>query len=230
MRTIGVYLYPNMTMLDVLGPHQFLGLVPELNVVTVAKTKDPVVTDTKIRILPDHDFASCPPVDILLVGGAGDTSAEMKDPEVMDWFRKVGAGAEYVTSVCTGALILAEAGLLDGYKATTHWAYKDFLATYPEVQVADDRVVRDRNRITGGGVTAGIDFGLTLIADLVGPETAGALQLVGEYNPQPPTPFGHPDTSPPELVAAVRAMCDEMAPAMVELLRSRRGKAAAEGR
>lgn len=117
MRTIGVYIYQHMTMRDVLGPHQFLGLVPEFEVVTVAKTKEPVVTDTRIRLLPDHDLATCPPLDVLLVGGAVDPSAEMRDEEVMAWFRSVAERAEYVTSVCTGALILAEAGLLDGYKA-----------------------------------------------------------------------------------------------------------------
>jgi transcriptional regulator GlxA family with amidase domain len=226
MRTIGVYLYQNMTMLDVLGPQQFLGMVPEFEVVTVAKSTEPVVTDTKIRLLPDHDFTSCPPLDILLVGGAADTSAEMSDDDVMAWFKKVGESAEYVTSVCTGALILAEAGLLDGYQATTHWAYKEQLASYPEISVAAGRVVTDRNRITGGGVTAGIDFGLTLISQLVSPETAAALQLIGEYDPQPPTPCGSPETSPPELVAAVRAMAAEMAPAMGEFFAAKEQRTA----
>jgi cyclohexyl-isocyanide hydratase len=188
VKTIGVYIWPNMTMLDVLGPQQFLGFVPEFDVVTVAKSKDPVVTDTKIRILPDHDFTTCPPLDILLVGGGVDPSPEMRDDAVMSWFRETGSAAEYVTSVCTGALILAEAGLLEGYKATTHWAYTQQLATYPGIELAEDRVVIDRNRITGGGVTAGIDFGLALIAELVGQETAAGLQLMGQYDPPPPTP------------------------------------------
>ena len=226
MRTIGVYLYPNMTMLDVLGPHQFLGLVPGFDVVTVAKSKDPVMTDTRIRLLPDHDFTSCPPLDILLVGGAADTSAEMTDPDVMAWFRKVGESAEYVTSVCTGALILAEAGLLDGYRATTHWMAKEQLASYPEIEVTEGRVVTDRNRITGGGVTAGIDFGLTLIAQLAGPETAAALQLMGEYDPQPPTPYGNPANCPPELVEAVRSQWAEMAPAQLEFFAAKERLAA----
>lgn len=216
MKTVGVYIWPNMTALDVVGPQQMLGFVPELDVLTVAKSKDPVVSDTKIRILPDHDIATCPPVDILLVGGGVDPLPEMQDAAVMSWFREAGQSAEYVTSVCTGALILAEAGLLDGYKATTHWAYKEQLSTYPEVEVAEGRVVSDRNRITGGGVTAGIDFAFTLIAQIAGPAVAAGLQLMGEYDPQPATPFGNPDRAPAEMVAAVRGQVQEMAPALTE--------------
>lgn len=216
MKTIGVYIWHNMTVLDVLGPQQVLGFVPEFDVVTVAKTKAPVVTDTKIRILPDHDITTCPPIDILLVGGGIDPSNEMQDDAVMSWFREAGQSAEYVTSVCTGALMLAEAGLLNGYKATTHWAYKEQLATYPDVEVAEGRVVSDGNRITGGGVTAGIDFAFTLISQIVGSDVAAALQLMGEYDPQPATPFGNPDNAPAEMVAAVQAQFQEMAPALTK--------------
>lgn len=216
MTTVGVYIWPNMTALDVLGPQQILGFVPEFDVVTVAKSKDPVLTDTNIRILPDHDITTCPQIDILLVGGGIDPSTEMQDDAVMSWFRDTGQSATYVTSVCTGALILAEAGLLDGYKATTHWAYKQQLSTYPDVEVTDGRVVSDRNRITGGGVTAGIDFAFTLISQTVGPDVAAALQLLGEYDPQPATPFGNPDNAPAEMVAAVQAQVQEMTPALTE--------------
>lgn len=218
MKTIGIYIWPNMTSLDVVGPHQLFGYVSEFDVVTVAKSKDPVVTDTKIRILPDHDFTTCPPIDILLVGGGVDPSAEMQDDAVMSWVRNTGNSAEYVTSTCTGALILAEAGLLDGYKATTHWAYLQQLASYPGVELAEDRVVSDRSRITCVGVTASIDFALTLIAQLAGPDTAAALQLMGQYEPQPPTPFGNPKNAPAELVDAVRAQFEEMSPALTEYL------------
>ena len=205
MKSVAIYVYQRMTQLDCPRPQQFLALVPGWKVVTVAKTKETITTDTGIRLLPDHDFTDCPPVDLLLVGGAGDTSAETGDPEVMAWFRKVGAEAEHVTSVCTGALILAEAGLLDGYKATTHWSALDQLRKYP-VEVSSDRVVRDRDRITAGGVTAGIDFALVLIADLVSPEVAAALQLLTQYDPQPPTDFGTPEKAPPELLASVRRL------------------------
>lgn len=215
-KTIGVYLWQNMTMLDVLGPHQFLGFVPGFKVVTFASTTDPVVSDTGIRLIPDHDFSTCPPLDILLVGGGVNPLPEMQDHEVMSFLRKAGDGAEYVTSVCTGALILAEAGLLKGYQATTHWAYQHQLAQYPDVEVVAHRVVTDRNRITGGGVTAGIDFALTLIGHLTSPETAAGLQLMAEYDPQPPTNYGSPDSAPPELVAAVRQQFDDMAPDLAE--------------
>lgn len=207
MTRVGVFIWPKMTMLDVFGPHQFLGLVPSWEIVTVARTTDPVVTDTGVRVLPDHDLTTCPPLDILLVGGGVDPSSQLADAEVVSWFTKTGAEVEWVTSVCNGALILAEAGLLDGYRATTHWGNLDDLATYPGVTVVpDQRVVRDRNRITAGGVTSGIDFGLTLIAEAVGPDVAAALQLACEYDPQPPTPFGHPRHAPAELLGAVGAM------------------------
>lgn len=211
-KTIGVYLWQNLTVLDVLGPHQFLGFVPGFKVVTFAKTTEPVVSDTGVRLIPDYDFSTCPPLDILLVGGGVNPVPEMQDDEVMSFLRQAGQSAEYVTSVCTGALILAEAGLLNGYRATTHWAYKERLALYPGVEVASDRVVTDRNRITGGGVTAGIDFALELIGQLAGPETAAGLQLMAEYDPQPATTFGSPDSAPPELVAAMRQQFDQMAP------------------
>ncbi|MCA1689522.1 MAG: DJ-1/PfpI family protein [Actinobacteria bacterium] len=216
MKTVGVYIWANMTMLDVFGPQQFLGFVPEFDVVTVAKTMDPVVTDTKIRVLPDHDFTTCPPVDILLVGGGIDPSGEMRDEEVMAWLRRTGESAEYVTSVCTGALILAEAGLLEGFTATTHWGFREQLASYPGVELGEGRVVIDRSRITGGGVTAGIDFGLTLISELVSPDLAAALQLMSEYDPAPPTPFGNPDNAPAELVAGVRAQITELSGGLTE--------------
>jgi cyclohexyl-isocyanide hydratase len=216
MKTIAIYLWQDMTMLDVQGPQQFLAYVPEFEVFTVAKSKEPIVSDTKMRVLPDHDFTTCPPVDIVLVGGGVDPSPEMQDDEVMDWFRKTGEAAEYVTSVCTGSLILAEAGLLEGYKATTHWAYKELLASYPGVEVAPGRVVTDRNRITGGGVTAGIDFGLSLITQVVGAEAAAGMQLVMEYDPQPPGPYGNPDTAPAEMVAIARAQTREFGPKLYE--------------
>lgn len=222
-KTIGFYLWQNMTMLDVLGPHQLLGYVPVFNVVTFAKTKDPVVTDTGVRLIPDHDFATCPTLNVLLVGGGANPLSEMQDEDVMSFLRERGDAAEYVMSVCTGSLILAQAGLLDGYQATTHWAYKDRLGLYPGIEVVAGRVVTDRNRITGVGVTAGIDLALTFIERLAGLEAAAGLQLLAEYDPQPPTNCGSPDAAPPELTAAMRQQLDDMAPGLTEFLAAKAG-------
>jgi len=222
-RTVGIYLWQKMTMLDVLGPHQFLAYVPGLKVVTFAKTTDPVVTDTGVRLIPDHDFSTCPPLDILLVGGGVNPLPEMQDDNVLSFLRQAGDDAEYVTSVCTGSLILAEAGLLKGYRATTHWAYKEQLGLYPDVEVVAGRVVTDRNRITSVGVTAGIDLGLTLIAQVAAPDAAAGLQLKGEYDPQPLTNCGSPDTAPPELVAAVQQQFGGMAPGLSEFISAKAG-------
>ncbi|HTK67343.1 MAG TPA: DJ-1/PfpI family protein [Pseudonocardia sp.] len=212
--TVGIFIWPDMTMLDVLGPHQALGITPGIEVFTFARTKDPLVTDSGLTIIPDHDFSDIPACDVLLVGGGGNPYPEMTDPEVIETLARVGAQADYVTSVCTGALFLAEAGLLEGYRANTHWTAREILGSYPGVEVADGRVVVDRNRITGGGVTAGIDFALSLIAILIDEATASFVQLIMEYNPAPPFTTGHPDTSPPELVTAARGMCEQAAPEM----------------
>lgn len=189
-----------------LAPHQLLGFHPEFEVVTIAASTDPITTDTGLKIIPDYSVHNAPDVDIVLTGGAGDVTGPMSNPAVLDWFRKAGENAEWVTSVCSGSLILAEAGLLDGYTATTHWAYLGYLESYPEIAVVDERVVRDRNRMTAGGVTAGIDFALTFLNTAVGPEAGAFVQLVTQYDPMPPTSCGHPRSAPPELVAAVGEM------------------------
>jgi transcriptional regulator GlxA family with amidase domain len=210
--TIGIFIWPDMTMLDVLGPHQALGMTPGIEVFTFARSKDPLVTDSGLTIVPDHDFSDLPACDVLLVGGGGNPYPEMKIPEVIETLARVGGQAKYVTSVCTGALFLAEAGLLEGYRTNTHWSAREILATYPGVEVADGRVVVDRNRLTGGGVTAGIDFALTLIALLIDEATASFIQLIMEYNPAPPFTTGHPDSSSPELVGMARGLCAQVAP------------------
>lgn len=207
MKRVGAFIFEQMTMLDVLAPHQLLGLHPDFELITVAAGTDPITTDTGLKIVPDYSVHSAPEVDIVLTGGAGDVTGPMSNPAVLEWFSKAGENAEWVTSVCSGSLILAEAGLLDGYEATTHWAYLPYLEKhYPEIKVRDERVLQDRNRITAGGVTSGIDFALTFLNTAVGPEAGAFVQLVTQYEPMPPTAFGHPRTAPPELVGAVGQM------------------------
>jgi cyclohexyl-isocyanide hydratase len=209
---IGMYIYPNMTMLDVLGPHQVLGLCPGIEVFTFARTTEPVVSDTGCTIVPDHGFDDLPEFDVLLVGGGPNASAELDDQNVLDTLARLGNQARYVTSVCSGSLILAAAGLLDGYKANTHWAYREVLASFPGVELTDGRWVIDRTRMTGGGVTAGIDFSFALIGLLAGDETASLVQLLCEYNPAPPYNTGHPDVAPQQLVDVARGFVHSMAP------------------
>lgn len=218
---VGIYLWPGMTMLDSLGPHQVLGFMPELNVYSFSKTAEPLETDTGMGLVPKYGFADCPQPDILVVGGGGNPLPQMQDAEVTSVIGKLGANAEYIGSVCTGSLILAEAGLLDGCKATTHWAYKDVLAAYPGVEVVDARVVSDKNRLTGGGVTAGIDWSITLIDKVLGRQAAQTAELIFEYRPEPPCGTGSPDSAGPELTAAVKGLIGQLAPGMMEFVTNR---------
>jgi cyclohexyl-isocyanide hydratase len=191
---IGMLVFPGMTVLDLIGPQQFFAVAPGRTTHLLWKTRDPVVSDSGVPILPTATFAEAPQeLEILFVpGGFQGTSATIEDPEVLAFVASRGARATYVTSVCTGALILGAAGLLDGYRATTHWAYHELLPLVGAEPVAA-RVVEDGNRITGGGVTSGIDFGLTLLARLAGEEYARGWQLGTEYDPHPPFEAGTPD-------------------------------------
>jgi len=204
-KDVAIYLWQNMFMLDALVPHQILGLMPELNVYTFARTTEPFTSDTGMKLIADYDLESVPQPDILIVGGGANPLSEMKDETVIAALRKIGESAEMVTSVCDGSLILAQAGLLDGYRATTHWAYMDLLQQYPGVEVcADERVVTDRSRMTGGGCTSALDFAFTLIAAVIGPEAASAAELAFQYDPQPPMGTGSPAKATPELIEYVR--------------------------
>ena len=167
------------------------------------KTRDPVPTDAGFSIVPTTTFADCPQLDVICVPGGGGQVALMTDPETLDFLRQQAATARYVTSVCTGSLVLGAAGLLKGYRSACHWAWRDMLSDFGAIPVAE-RVVRDRNRISGGGVTAGIDFGLTVAAELAGEEVAKSIQLVLEYDPQPPFDSGSPEKAGPERVKRLR--------------------------
>jgi cyclohexyl-isocyanide hydratase len=216
---IGILIYPNLTQLDATGPAQVLARVPGATVHMIWKTRDPIPTDAGFSIVPNTTFADCPKLDVLCVPGGGGQVALMTDPETLDFLRKQAATARYVTSVCTGSLVLGAAGLLKGYRSACHWAWREMLSDFGAIPVAE-RVVRDRNRISGGGVTAGIDFGLTVAAELAGEEIAKSIQLVLEYDPQPPFDSGSPEKAGPERVQRLRER-------LVPMLASRR-KANAE--
>lgn len=204
MLRFGLLLFPRLTQLDMTGPFEVFARVPGGQVHLVWKALEPVRADTGLAMLPDTDFAGCPQLDVVCVPGGPGVAALMEDEEVLAFLRAQAPGARFVTSVCTGALVLGAAGLLKGVRATTHWASHDFLAplgALPE----QARVVRDGKVVTGGGVTAGIDFALALVAELVSPEAAQAIQLQIEYAPAPPFAAGSPDTAPPEVLAAARA-------------------------
>ncbi len=197
---IGILLFPNVTQLDAMGPAQVLSRLPGARMHMIWKSRDPVATDSGFAVLPTTTFADCPQLDVICVPGGMGQVALMNDEETLAFLRRQAAGARYITSVCTGSLVLAAAGLLKGYRSACHWSVRDELAAFGAVPVAD-RVVRDRNRLSGGGATAGIDFGLTLAAELAGEQTAKAIQLMMEYDPKPPFDSGSPEKAGPELVA-----------------------------
>ena len=205
---LGMLVYPGMTLLDFAGPQAALGLHGVTHLAW--KTRDPIVTDGGIALLPTTTFADCPrDLDVLFVPGGFGSNELMEDVEVLRFLADRGARARYVTSVCSGALVLGAAGLLDGYRAATHWAAYDALAA---LGVAGEhaRVVVDRNRVTGGGVTAGIDFGLTLLAELRGEIAAKVTQLAMEYDPAPPFDTGSPASAGPALTAIATAPMQPM--------------------
>ena len=200
---IGLLAFPNVTQLDLTGPLQVFSSVPGVTVHLIWKRIEPVPTDSVMVLTPTTTFADCPQLDVICVPGGYGTDDLVNDEEVLDFLRRQAAGARFVTSVCTGALVLGAAGLLQGYRATTHWSSIDLLEPLGAIPT-QTRVCIDRNRMTGGGVTAGIDFALTLVAELVDRPTAEAVQLRLEYNPAPPFTAGSPTTAPPEVVAGMR--------------------------
>lgn len=201
---IGLLLFPKVTQLDLTGPLQVFSRVPGASVHLVARTMEAVSSDTVLSLPPTVSFAECPQLDVICVPGGSGADDMINDEATLAFLRRQAPGARYVTSVCTGALVLAAAGLLRGYRATTHWSAVDDLAAFGAIPDRS-RVCIDRNRITGGGVTAGIDFALTLVALLADRGTAQAIQLMLEYNPAPPFNAGSPDTAPQEVVELLRS-------------------------
>ena len=200
---IGFVIFPGITQLDMTGPFEVFARIPAADVHLVWKTLDPVRSDTGLVLTPTVTFDTCPALDVICVPGGPGINALLSDAPTLDFLRAQAATARYVTSVCTGALVLGAAGLLDGYEAATHWASRVFLPPFGAIPV-ETRVSIDRNRVTGGGVTAGIDFGLALAAELTDRATAERIQLFMEYDPSPPFAAGSPATAAPAVVAAGR--------------------------
>jgi cyclohexyl-isocyanide hydratase len=203
---IGFLLYPNLTQLDMTGPAQVLSRMPGATVDYVWKSRDPVMSDCNLALVPTATLADSGQFDMICVPGGYGCTAVMQDAEVLNWLKRQAVEAKLVTSVCTGSLILAAAGLLDGYNAGCHWAWGDQLALFGATFV-QERVVTDRNRITAGGVTSGIDFGFEVIAAMHGRDVAESIQLTVEYDPAP-MGGGTPATARPEILAAVRKLLD----------------------
>lgn len=201
---IGLLVFPRITHLDMTGPHEVLAALPGARIRLVWKDTSPLRADSGLLLTPDTTFAECPPLDLLCVPGGPGVGALMEDEETLAFLRTQAATARYVTSVCTGALVLGAAGLLRRRRATTHWASHDLLPALGAIPVKA-RVVRDGNLFTGGGVTAGIDFALTIAAEIAGEEAAQAIQLRIEYAPAPPFAAGEPETAPPGILARARA-------------------------
>lgn len=201
---IGFLVFPQITQLDFTGPLQVFSRVPGATVHLIWKSCEPVKSDTVLTITPTITFADCPQLDVICVPGGYGTDDLMLDDEVLDFLRKQAPGAKYVTSVCTGSTVLAAAGLLQGYRASTHWSALEALPLLGATP-SRDRVCVDRNRMTGGGVTAGIDMALTLVSHLIDRPTAEGIQLGIEYNPAPPFNAGSPETAPADVLAALRA-------------------------
>lgn len=208
---VGIYVFENMTMIDGYAPLQFFAMTPGVEVFTFAKTSEPLLCDAGVYLTPNYGFDNCPAIDVLVTPGGGNVLAQLQDDDVIDFVKKAGDTAKYVTSVCTGSLILAEAGLLDGHKAATHWAFTEALSDYPKVEQVDERVCISGNRITGGGMTAGLDFALTVISEVIEEPVAHVMQLLFEYRPAPPFNSGGPETAPDFAVDAVRGQVSEIA-------------------
>lgn len=204
-------LYPGVTHLDFTGPHQVLVRTPNADVV-VASMGGQDIDAEGLRFSNLADLATLERCDLLCVPGGFGTTDAMLDPAFMAEIRRLGAGATYLTSVCTGSLILGAAGFLTGKRATSHWAWRDQLSEFGAI-VSDERVVRDGNVFTGGGVTAGIDFALTMLAELAGQDYAESVQLGLEYAPAPPFNSGRPELARPEVLAQIKARMAEMADA-----------------
>lgn len=200
---IGMLVFPDIMQLDMTGPHEVFTKMPDTKVLMVWKTLDPVTAGGGMRMLPDVTYENCPQLDLICVPGGAGMNALLNDAETLAFIRKQAETAKYVTSVCTGSLVLAAAGLLKGKRAACHWMSRDMLKEFGAIP-DPSRVVIDGKFISGGGVTAGIDFGLAVAAEIFGEDKAKAIQLGIEYAPQPPFNAGSPETAGKDIETATR--------------------------
>jgi cyclohexyl-isocyanide hydratase len=200
---IGFLLFPGLTQLDLAGPFEVFARLDGVEIHVLWKTQEPVAADSGLQLLPTATLAVCPPLDLVCVPGGPGVAELIRDMEVLAFLRRMAETAGYVTSVCTGSLVLGAAGLLEGRRAACHWLSRPLLAEFGAEPVAQ-RVVVDGPVITGGGVTAGIDFALAVVAELRGRRAAEAIQLAIEYDPHPPFDAGSPDRADADLVAELR--------------------------
>lgn len=210
-------LFPNLTQLDFTGPLQVLSRLPGAEVHLAAKSLEPVSTDAVLTLNPTITFADCPQADVICIPGGFGVDEAIQDGELLDFVQRQGAKARYITSVCTGAYVLGAAGLLNGKRATTHWAYHEELSEVGAIPVKE-RVVRDGNVFTGGGVTAGIDFAFTLAAEIAGEDFAKGLQLGLEYDPAPPFDAGSPEKASPRALDGMKRFYSPRLDAFREVL------------
>jgi cyclohexyl-isocyanide hydratase len=215
---IGLVIFPKVTQLDMTGPLQVFAALPGAKLHLIWKRIEPVESDSVLTLTPTTTFADCPQLDVICVPGGAGTNEMVNDEEMLAFLRKQAAGAKYITSVCTGSLVLGAAGLLKGYRAATHWTAMEFLEPFGAIPT-QTRVCVDRNRITGGGVTAGIDFALTLVSILVDRKTAETIQLGLEYNPAPPFNAGSPETAPADVLASMKERLSATQPRRSEAMR-----------
>jgi len=205
---IGILIFPDIMQLDMTGPHEVFTKMPDTEVLLIWKTLDPIVAGGGMRILPDVTYETCPKLDLICVPGGGGMNRLLNDSETLDFIREKAETARFITSVCTGSLVLAAAGLLKGKRSACHWMSRDMLSEFGAIPDSS-RVVIDGKFISGGGVTAGIDFGLTVAAEVFGEEVAKSIQLGIEYNPQPPFNAGSPEDAGPDIENAARTAASE---------------------
>jgi cyclohexyl-isocyanide hydratase len=225
---IGMVIFPHLTQLDLTGPYEVFGRLPDTQVLLIAKNLQPVKSDNGLVLTPNTTFDESPQVDVLFVPGGRGIFDAIQNKNLLHFLQQQAEHAQYITSVCTGSLVLAAAGLLKGYKATTHWLSLNLLKLF-DVEVVEERVVIDRNRITGSGVTAGIDFGLYVVAKLFNEEVAKEVQLMMEYNPMPPFNAGSPKTAEKEIVNKVVNARKDIQKEREELIKKLLGESKVKG-